>query len=155
MEWQVTGSAVLPVNISAASHNPVRLPRCNCYGSFKGHGAGATSRRASHVPRRPLRWTIQASTSNGTEEAVRDLNANGAPREGASTDLSIIWARLVKVSPQLPSKPECSMRLQMRSSRCASLQLGVPYWQDPVEGKKARWGLAGVVALTLGQTGVR
>lgn len=35
------------------------------------------------------------------------------------------------------------------------VQLGVPYWQDPVEGKKARWALAGVIALTLGQTGVR
>ena len=35
------------------------------------------------------------------------------------------------------------------------MQLGVPYWQDPEEGKKARWALAGVVALTLGQTGVR
>ncbi|CAL5224458.1 g7149 [Coccomyxa viridis] len=34
------------------------------------------------------------------------------------------------------------------------VQLGVPYWQDPEEGKKARWALAGVIALTLGQTGV-
>ena len=120
MEWQGTRSAVLPVRLSAALHNPVWLPRCSCYGSSKGHGAGATSRRASHVFRRPLRRTIQASTSNGTEEAVRDVNANNAPREGASTDLSIIWARLVKVSLQLPSKSECSMRLQMRSSRYAS-----------------------------------
>ena len=86
---------------------------------------------------------------------MRVSNANGAPREGASTDLSIIWARLVKVSLHLPSKPECSTELQMRSSGHARLQLGVPYWQDPEEGKKARWALAGVVALTLGQTGVR
>ena len=86
---------------------------------------------------------------------MRDVNANGAPREGASTDLSIIWARLVKVSLQPPSKPECSIELRMRGSGYARLQLGVPYWQDPEEGKKARWALAGVVALTLGQTGVR
>ena len=86
---------------------------------------------------------------------MRDETANDPPREGASTDLSIIWARLVKVSLQLPSKPECSVKLEMRSSGHAYVQLGVPYWQDPEEGKKARWALAGVVALTLGQTGVR
>jgi hypothetical protein len=35
------------------------------------------------------------------------------------------------------------------------MQLGGPYWSDPEEGSKARWQLAGVVALTLGTTGVR
>lgn len=35
------------------------------------------------------------------------------------------------------------------------MQLGAPYWSDPEEGSKARWQLAGVVALTLGTTGVR
>ena len=36
-----------------------------------------------------------------------------------------------------------------------TMQLGAPYWSDPEEGGKARWQLAGVVALTLGTTGVR
>ena len=37
----------------------------------------------------------------------------------------------------------------------STMQLGGPYWSDPEEGGKARWQLAGVVALTLGTTGVR
>ncbi|CAL8470471.1 g10013 [Coccomyxa elongata] len=54
--------------------------------------------------------------------------ASTSTREGASTDLSVIWSRLLK--------------------------LGTPYWSDPEEGGRARWQLAGVVALTLGTTGV-
>lgn len=35
------------------------------------------------------------------------------------------------------------------------LQLGLPYWSAEGVGRKARWKLAGVFALTLGTTGVR
>lgn len=35
------------------------------------------------------------------------------------------------------------------------VQLGLPYWSAEGEGGKARWKLAGVLALTLGTTGVR
>ena len=34
-------------------------------------------------------------------------------------------------------------------------QLGGPYWSDEEEGKRAKWKLATVIALTLGTTGVR
>ena len=112
----MTISAVPRMANSTASHVPARLPSCCWHGPWKGHGASVTSRRSSHVPRKAPRQTAQASLSNGTEAAVEETNPNCAPREGASTDLSIIWARLVKVSLQLHSKPECRVESQMRSS---------------------------------------
>lgn len=35
------------------------------------------------------------------------------------------------------------------------MQLGMPYWGPDGGGAKAKWKLAGVLALTLGTTGVR
>jgi hypothetical protein len=35
------------------------------------------------------------------------------------------------------------------------MQLALPYWMESEERNSARWKLAGVVALTLGTTGVR
>ena len=71
--------------------------------------------------------------------------------------MSVIWARLLKVSPMhwlaVAESPYCcSPSLHMAFF---TMQLGAPYWSDPEEGSKARWQLAGVVALTLGTTGVR
>ena len=141
MEWQVTKSAVPRVIGLPASPVPARFPCCCWHAPLKGHETIATFRRASHLPRKAPRLTVQASLSNGTEETARDISAKRAPREGASTDLSIIWARLVKVSLHLPSKPACSVGLQVRSSERSSLQLGVPYWQDPERrGKQAPMG---------------
>lgn len=39
--------------------------------------------------------------------------------------------------------------------RLGPLQLALPYWLESDERVSARWKLAGVVALTLGTTGVR
>ena len=50
-------------------------------------------------------------------------------REGPSTDFGVIWSRVKK--------------------------LAMPYWTDPEVGGRARWHLAGVVALTVATTGVR
>jgi hypothetical protein len=60
---------------------------------------------------------------------ARRVDAQGPKKaEGPSTDFGVISARLSK--------------------------LALPYWQDSDEGAQARWRLAGLLALTLGTTGV-
>lgn len=57
----------------------------------------ATNRHPRHVPRRLAALKARASLSNGEEDSSKDLAVSAQPREGASTDLAVIWARFVKV----------------------------------------------------------
>ena len=81
--------------------------------------------------RRPSRkhaWRREAvSHSDDTQRAVP--LPSPVQREGPSTDAAVIWSRLQR--------------------------LALPYWTDSEVGSRARWRLAGVVALTLATTGIR
>jgi ABC-type uncharacterized transport system fused permease/ATPase subunit len=71
----------------------------------------------------------QAKPSAPSTPAALALSSSGArPAEGPSSDLSVIFGRLAT--------------------------LATPYWTEGNQAAAARWRLAGVLALTLGTTGV-
>ena len=99
MEWQAQTSFAS----CRRSATCLQFPR-NDYGLRITSGLGnlrlhhlATSRHARHVPRRLAAFKARASLSNGKEDSSKDIAVSAQPREGASTDLAVIWARLVKV----------------------------------------------------------
>jgi ABC-type uncharacterized transport system fused permease/ATPase subunit len=89
-------------------------------------------KRSSGVQRQEGSPLIVRVTSpeqeNDTVDEPATMGGSHAGRDGPSTDLKVISSRLS--------------------------QLALPYWKDGPQVKKARMQLAGVVALTLGTTGV-
>ncbi|KAK9820926.1 hypothetical protein WJX74_009117 [Apatococcus lobatus] len=96
------------------------------------HNRGQPMTHQGHGSFRSFLGLRQRHTQrSGLKAAAADRNVLNVPSklpQGASTDLSVIWRRL--------------------------RQLAVPYWKDSEVASQARWRLAGVVALTLGTTGV-
>eukprot|EP00887_Chlorella_sp_A99_P002377 scaffold10.g2377.t1 len=97
-----------------------------------GELPGAVRRRLQPAPAAAARAETKAEVAL-TEAAPRAAPplalTGGRKQEGPSTDASLIFRRLQKLS--------------------------LPYWTEAEEAGAARWKLAGVVALTLGTTAVR
>ena len=108
------------------------------------------------------RTVCKAAVGDDSAPGSENSTAVELAEEGPSTDVAVIWGRLVKVGNRhIRRRSMCNCILH-DSSRWVSnalsachLQLTMPYWQDTETNNGARMKLAGVVALTLGTTGVR
>ena len=99
MAWQASSDSLvghITILNSCNYHVAVSKPFINVN---RLHYA-CTHRHVRHVPRRMAGLRAQSGPSNGTEESTESLTHSATPREGASTDLAVIWARLVKVRLQ-------------------------------------------------------
>ena len=103
MEWpQKTGlsGCQKPPSTSKLCHSHtcwLHAPRLFRLRGFS-RAIGRHARRSSD---RQWASKARASPGNGSEESSKDLRLSTQPREGASTDLAVIWARLVKVGAWL------------------------------------------------------
>lgn len=151
-------------NVPCSRQVSTNLGRPVAFQRFKNKFAEGYGRTLSYDFLRKTYHRRSAISSSRSDHLVTYSHAEEKcltikSREGASTDLSVIWSRLVKVRPeelhQSIVRPFVILYLLSSDKFLGPLQLGTPYWSDPEEGGKARWHLAGVVALTLGTTGVR
>lgn len=138
-----------------------------------GAAPSTRSRQCQRLGRPRRRLAARSEQRDGatlTEAAPRapaSTTVLSRKQEGASTDLAVILPRLRKVGCSFIHRcrraPPCCrfcervcLPLLLDPLHSApAVQLALPYWTESDDRNSARWKLAGVVALTLGTTGVR